>query len=58
MAVYRNLADPTYQKYITTLSHDSEEIKNVENDLITKKLRALEVRRVNKILLSFILKIV
>ena len=58
MAVSRNLVDPTYQKYVTTLSHDSEDIKNVENDLITKKLRALEVRRVNKILLSFILKIV
>ena len=52
MAVFRNLVDPTYQKYVNTLSHDSEDIKNIENDLITKKPRALEVIRVNKILLS------
>ena len=56
MAVFRNLVDPTYQKYVTTLSHDSEDIKNIENDLITKKPQALEVIRVNKILLSITLK--
>ena len=56
MAVFRNLVDPTYQKYVTTLSHDSEDIKNVENDLITKKPQALEVRRFYKLLLGFALK--
>ena len=56
MAVFRNLVDPTYQKYVTTLSHDSEDIKNIENDLITKKPQALEVRRFYKILLSITLK--
>ena len=56
MAVFRNLVDPTYQKYVNTLSHDSEDIKNVENDLITKKPQALEVRRFYKLLLSFALK--
>ena len=55
-AFYRKLADPTYQKYISTLSHDSEDIKNIENGLITKKLWALEVRRFYKILLSITLK--
>ena len=45
MAVFRNLVDPTYQKYVNTLSHDSEDIKNIENDLITKKLQAIEIGR-------------
>ena len=40
--LYRHLADPNYQKYITTLSHDSGDIKNVGNGLITKKLQAFE----------------
>ena len=44
-ASYRNLADPNCQKYITTLSHNSEDIKNIEIGLIMKKLQAFEYRR-------------
>ena len=40
-----DLAVPTYQKYINTLPHDSGDIKNVENELITKKIQAFELRR-------------
>ena len=41
-----DLAVPTYQKYISMLSHDSGDIKNVENELITKKIQAFELRRI------------
>jgi len=43
--VSRHLAVPNYQKYISMLSHDSGDIKNIENELITKKIQVFETRR-------------
>lgn len=40
-----DLAVPTYQKYVSMLSHDSGDIKNIENELRTKKIQAFEIRR-------------
>jgi hypothetical protein len=40
-----DLAVPTYQKYVNTLSHDSGDVKNIENELITKKIQVFETRR-------------
>ena len=48
-----DLAVPTYQKYISMLSHDSGDIKNVENELITKKIQAFELRRFLQFSISF-----
>ena len=48
-----DLAVPTYQKYISMLSHDSGDIKNVENELITKKIQAFELRRIYIFSISF-----
>jgi hypothetical protein len=48
-----DLAIPTYQKYINTLSHDRGDIKNVENELITKKIQVFEIRRYIYISISF-----
>ena len=40
-----DLAILTYQEYVNMPSHDSGDIKNVENKLITKKIQAFEIRR-------------
>ena len=40
-----DLAVPTSQKYISMLSQDSGDIKNMESELITKKIQAFEIRR-------------
>ena len=40
-----DLAIPTYQKYVNMPSHDSRDIKNIENELITKKIQVFEIRR-------------
>ena len=40
-----DLAIPNYQKYISMLSHDSGDIKNVENKIITTKIYTFQNRR-------------
>ena len=46
LGIKLDLAVPTYQKYVNTLSHDSRDIKNVQNKLKTKKIQAFEIRRI------------
>ena len=48
-----DLAVPTYQKYVSMLSHDSGDVKNIENELITTKIYTFETRRTIYIFDSF-----
>ena len=45
MDIKLDLAVPTYQKYVSMLSHDSGDVKNVENKLKTTKIYTFETRR-------------
>ena len=45
LSIKLDLAIPTYQKYVSMLSHDSGNVKNVENELKTTKIYTFETRR-------------
>ena len=45
LSIKLDLAILNCQKHVSMLSHDSGDIKNIENGLITKKIYTFEIRR-------------